>query len=86
MRDFSEILKMRGFSASETSAVRPVRSPADNEAGEVAAPTRRPVQTGSAWTLKDLPELEEKLRAAGWRVTRRGNELICRSTTGLGVQ
>jgi hypothetical protein len=84
MRDFSEILKMRGFSAAETSAVRPIQSPAD--IGEASSPGECPAPTASAWTIKDLPELEQKLRAAGWRVTRRGNELFCRSGRGPGVQ
>jgi hypothetical protein len=85
MRDFSEILKMRGFSAGETEVVHPARSLSEGN-GEAVAPPPQPAEKGSAWTLKDLPELEEKMRAAGWRVTRRGNELICRSARGLGVQ
>lgn len=86
MRDFSEILKMRGFSAGQAQVVHPVQSPTDHRAGEAVAPSSRPVHQGSAWTFRDLPELEEKLRAAGWRVTRRGHELICTSGRGLGLQ
>ena len=30
-------------------------------------------------TLKDLPELELRLKLAGWQVERRGDELHCKS-------
>jgi hypothetical protein len=28
-------------------------------------------------TIEDLPELERRLRLSGWKVERRGDELIC---------
>jgi hypothetical protein len=37
-------------------------------------------------TIEDLPELEYRLRVSGWRVERRGNELIYRSGRRLRVQ
>jgi len=37
-------------------------------------------------TVEDLPELEHRLRLSGWRVTRRGNELICTSRGALRIQ
>lgn len=32
-------------------------------------------------TIQDIPELEKVLQANGWKVARRGNELICWSKT-----
>lgn len=37
-------------------------------------------------TVADLPELEQRLRLSGWKVTRRGNELICSSQGALRIQ
>jgi hypothetical protein len=37
-------------------------------------------------TLADLPELERRLRLSGWRVQRRGNELICTSSQRVRLQ
>lgn len=40
--------------------------------GEVPLLGRRMVLT-----IEDLPELERRLRLSGWKVERRGDELIC---------
>jgi len=37
-------------------------------------------------TLEDLPELEDRLRLSGWKVERRGCQLICRSGRKARVQ
>jgi hypothetical protein len=37
-------------------------------------------------TVEDLPELESGLRLSGWKVERRGDQLICRSRRKPRVQ
>jgi hypothetical protein len=37
-------------------------------------------------TVADLPELERRLRLSGWKVKRRGYELVCTSPGALRVQ
>jgi hypothetical protein len=37
-------------------------------------------------TIEDLPELEYRLRLSGWKVERRGYQLICRSATRPRIQ
>jgi hypothetical protein len=37
-------------------------------------------------TVEDLPELEYRLRLSGWKVERRGEQLICRSGRKARVQ
>jgi hypothetical protein len=37
-------------------------------------------------TIADLPELERRLRLSGWKVARRGNELICTSGRKAWIQ
>jgi hypothetical protein len=37
-------------------------------------------------TVADLPELERRLRLSGWKVTRRGDELICVSGRKAWIQ
>ena len=41
---------------------------------------------GRGLTLADLPGLEKRLRDAGWRVTRRGDTLVCKSRRKVWVQ
>jgi hypothetical protein len=40
----------------------------------------------SVLTLADMPELEARLQLSGWRVTRKGNELVCSSSKKLRTQ
>ena len=37
-------------------------------------------------TVADLPELEQRLRLQGWKVVRRGNELVCTSRQKARIQ
>ena len=47
---------------------------------------RRNDEGQTVMTIEDLPELAHRLRLSGWRVTRRGNELICTSRGVWKVQ
>jgi hypothetical protein len=57
----------------------PVRQVVEKFDGEVISVDHLRQPPAKPGTLKadDLPELQARLEAQGWKVTRRGNELIC---------
>jgi hypothetical protein len=99
--DYLAILKNLDTGKAEASSQRVAVEQSSCEKSEVCEespptlPKRRveiaselpPLGAGrSVLTVADLPELERRLRLSGWKVSRRGNELICTSSRAGTIQ
>jgi hypothetical protein len=86
MRDFGDILRKRGWEVPESERVPP-KPPLSVP---LRLPTvKRGPKPDCLWSARtdqfgkpvlgtdELPALQQRLEAQGWRVRRQGNELIC---------
>lgn len=69
-------------SSPQAEAVKP----AETTFADLPPLGRRNARGEMVLTVEDLPEIERRLRLSGWKVTRRGNELICTSPRTLRIQ
>jgi hypothetical protein len=75
------------YERNEFNERTPVAPAEPSEHGAEFPPLGRKNDRGEmVMTVLDLPELEHQLRLSGWRVERRGDQLICRSRRKPRVQ
>jgi hypothetical protein len=82
----SELSEKSPLSASRAPA--PSGKPAESAPDPIwTPPLGRENDRGElVLTAADLPELEHRLRLSGWKVIRRGNELVCSSRGASRIQ
>jgi hypothetical protein len=88
IKELEEELSGEGHTGFECISTACEKSELSEKSASTAPPLlgRKNDRGEMVMTIEDLPELEYRLRVSGWRVERRGNELICRSGRKLRVQ